>query len=48
MVFPDHDEIGRHTLRGALRDADIDEDEFIEHVNAKVINFTALPAFAWA
>jgi predicted RNA binding protein YcfA (HicA-like mRNA interferase family) len=29
IVFPYHDEIDRHTLRGALRDADIDEAEFL-------------------
>lgn len=29
IVFPFHAELDRHTLRGALRDADIDEGEFL-------------------
>lgn len=29
IVFPFHDEIDRFTLKGALRDADIDIDEFL-------------------
>ena len=29
IVFPLHDEVDRHTLRGALRDADVNEDEFL-------------------
>ena len=32
IVFPYHDEIDRHTLRGALRDADIAEGEFLAQV----------------
>ncbi|MDQ3920326.1 MAG: type II toxin-antitoxin system HicA family toxin [Acidobacteriota bacterium] len=32
IVFPFHDEVDRHTLRGALRDADVREDEFLEQV----------------
>ncbi len=32
IVFPYHDEVDRFTLRGALTDADIDIDEFIENV----------------
>lgn len=32
IVFPYHDEVDRHTLRGALRDADIREDEFLAEV----------------
>ena len=32
IVFPFHDEVDRHTLRGALRDADISEQEFLEHL----------------
>ncbi len=32
IVFPYHEEMDRHTLRGALRDADISEDEFLAHV----------------
>ena len=32
IVFPFHDEIDRYTLRGALRDADVSEDEFLEQV----------------
>ena len=32
IVFPFHDEVDRYTLRGALRDADVSEDEFLEQV----------------
>jgi predicted RNA binding protein YcfA (HicA-like mRNA interferase family) len=32
IVFPDHDEVDRHTLRGALRDADVTEEEFLDHI----------------
>ena len=32
VVFPYHDEIDRYTLRGALRDAQIDTDEFLKNV----------------
>lgn len=32
IVFPFHDEIDRFTLKGALHDADVDVDEFIENV----------------
>jgi len=32
IVFPFHDEIDRFTLRGALRDAEIDLDEFVRHL----------------
>ena len=32
IVFPFHDEIDRYTLKGALRDADGDEAEFIQQV----------------
>lgn len=32
IVFPDHQEIDRYTLRGSLRDADIDEDSFLERI----------------
>lgn len=32
MVFPFHDEIDRFTLKGALRDAEIDIDAFIDVV----------------
>ena len=30
IVFPFHDEVDRYTLRGALRDADIDVYEFLK------------------
>ena len=30
MVFPFHDEVDRHTLKGALRDADIEVADFLE------------------
>ena len=29
LVFPFHDEVDRFTLKGALRDADVDIDDFI-------------------
>jgi predicted RNA binding protein YcfA (HicA-like mRNA interferase family) len=32
IVFPYHDELDRSTLRGALRDADVDEAEFLKNV----------------
>jgi predicted RNA binding protein YcfA (HicA-like mRNA interferase family) len=32
IIFPFHDEVDRYTLRGALRDADVSEDEFLEQV----------------
>jgi predicted RNA binding protein YcfA (HicA-like mRNA interferase family) len=32
IVFPFHDEIDRHTLRGALRDADISEADFLGQI----------------
>lgn len=32
LVFPYHDEIDRYTLRGALRDADVDPEEFLARV----------------
>jgi len=32
IVFPLHDEIDRYTLKGALRDADVDEAEFLKQV----------------
>lgn len=32
IVFPYHDEIDRYTLRGALRDAEVDLGEFLENV----------------
>jgi predicted RNA binding protein YcfA (HicA-like mRNA interferase family) len=32
IVFPYHDEVDRHTLRGALRDADVREEEFLNHI----------------
>lgn len=30
IVFPYHDEVDRFTLKGALRDAEIDLDEFLK------------------
>jgi predicted RNA binding protein YcfA (HicA-like mRNA interferase family) len=30
IVFPFHDEVDRFTLKGALRDAEFDVDEFIK------------------
>ncbi len=32
IVFPFHDEIDRFTLKGALRDADINLEEFLRNV----------------
>lgn len=32
IVFPMHDEVDRHTLRGAIRDAGVVEQDFIEQV----------------
>jgi len=32
IVFPFHDEIDRFTLRGALRDADVDLPAFIKAI----------------
>jgi len=33
IVFPFHKQIDRYTLKGALKDADIDLAEFLEQVN---------------
>jgi predicted RNA binding protein YcfA (HicA-like mRNA interferase family) len=32
IVFPFHDEVDRFTLKGALRDAEIDLEEFLKNV----------------
>jgi len=32
IVFPYHDEVDRFTLKGALRDADVDVKEFLNQV----------------
>lgn len=32
IVFPYHDEVDRYTLRGALRDAEVDAEEFLKQV----------------
>ena len=32
IVFPFHDEIDRYTLKGALRDAEVDVNEFLSHL----------------
>jgi len=32
IVFPFHQQVDRYTLRGALRDAVISEDEFLKHI----------------
>ena len=32
IVFPFHDEIDRFTLKGALRDAEVDIEEFLNNV----------------
>jgi predicted RNA binding protein YcfA (HicA-like mRNA interferase family) len=33
IVFPFHDEVDRYTLKGALRDADVDVKEFLNAVS---------------
>ena len=32
IVFPYHDEIDRYTLKGTLKDAEVDIDEFIKNI----------------
>lgn len=32
VVFPFHDIVDRYTLKGALRDADVDVEEFLARV----------------
>ena len=32
IVFPYHDEVDRYTLKGALRDAEVDLEEFLRQV----------------
>ncbi len=32
IIYPYHSEVDRHTLRGALRDADISERSFLEQI----------------
>ncbi len=32
IVFPYHDEVNRYTLKGSLRDAEIDIDDFLKNV----------------
>ncbi|HEX8709747.1 MAG TPA: type II toxin-antitoxin system HicA family toxin [Pyrinomonadaceae bacterium] len=32
IVFPYHDEVDRYTLKGALRDADIDLEDFLKEI----------------
>lgn len=32
VVFPYHDEVDRYTLKGALRDAQVNADEFVSKV----------------
>ena len=32
VVFPYHDEVDRYTLKGALRDAEVDAEEFLQEV----------------
>ena len=41
IVFPFHDEIDRYTLKGALRDADVDEAEFLKQVKCERHGLTA-------
>ena len=33
IVFPFHDEVDRYTLKGALRDASIELEDFLKEVN---------------
>lgn len=32
IVFPFHDEVDRYTLNGALRDAEINIEDFLKHI----------------
>lgn len=32
IVFPFHDEVDRFTLKGALRDAEVDLEEFVKNI----------------
>ncbi len=32
IVFPYHDEVNRYTLKGSLRDAEIDIDDFLKNI----------------
>lgn len=32
IVFPFHDEVDRYTLKGALRDADVNIEEFLDFI----------------
>jgi predicted RNA binding protein YcfA (HicA-like mRNA interferase family) len=32
IVFPFHDEVDRYTLKGALRDADVEASDFLKEV----------------
>lgn len=32
IVFPYHDEVDRYTLKGALKDAEVDMDEFVRNL----------------
>jgi len=32
IVFPYHDQVDRYTLKGALRDADVDVEAFLDQV----------------
>jgi hypothetical protein len=32
IVFPYHDEVDRYTLKGALHDAEVDVEEFLQEV----------------
>lgn len=32
IVFPYHDEVDRYTLKGALKDAEIEMEEFLNHL----------------
>jgi len=32
IVFPVHREVDRYTLKGALRDADIEVEDFLKHI----------------
>ncbi|MCU1264785.1 MAG: hypothetical protein JWM21_1103 [Acidobacteria bacterium] len=32
IVFPFHDQVDRYTLKGALRDADVNADDFLDAV----------------
>jgi hypothetical protein len=37
LVFLFHDEVDRYMLKGALRDADVNIDDFLEQVKRQIV-----------